>query len=564
MARRRRPRPYVDVGQQPLLNFNAAGGPRITTFGPNGRLIRETITGGQFAMPQDRGMRIRRGVRTKYGVRDVILDAAGNPVASVVAGQGARLMMSSEGPDPGRRLVVGRGSATTGGGAAPTTSGADFSVVSGSYGMDPNRKTLNTRWGEGNYIVVKEGGKWVVKTKPKPAGAPGPVDPYAAYNDYPSIKNYLKGLDDQYNNFQSYLTNTYNPQVTNASQALTSMRMNAGSAYNTAVQNYSNAAGNVASSITTPQVAGATGSVVAPNQNALGAAQSMAATANVGRNLDAGYRTALGNLDAEKMGQSFLSSMMGYGAGLLNQYGQKRQAERLKMDQWIDEQKSAAAQAKAKMDLELMKLDQSMINSLIISGDKKAARDAAASTAADDRAAADARAGAAAADDAAAADWRNPNNLAKGNRYRPVKKKPGQKYIDNGTAVQATDGSWWVRNAGGSRGGGTGSGSGSVDYSVQTGKIRDLWNGSYDEFKGTGAKPVNPAAAGSPYKGNIRGAYTAIADAILTFRGKIPGLKNGDTSDLQNLVSSAIGPNAWKLLWPILKPKLRAKGYKVK
>jgi hypothetical protein len=286
----------------------------------------------EFALPNVGGLRV---VRRRVGnrVRDLVMDQQGNVLLNI-AGTGARptIQRSNTGPDGRGRLVVRRPGAAPGAGAAPTGPGA--------------------------------------------GGTPaGPPDPYADYNDYPFIKNYLKGMDDTYSNFQNYLTNTYNPQITAASQALTAQRLAAGGAYNNAIQNYAGSAGNVAAAMTTPQVAGMTGGTVqAPNQNALGAAQSMAATATAARNIDAGARTALGGLEAEKMGQSFLGSAMGYGAGLLNQYGQKRQSERLKMDQWIAEQKAAEKAAKDKQDLEMLKLDQSMINSLIVSGDRAAAR----------------------------------------------------------------------------------------------------------------------------------------------------------------------------------------------
>lgn len=62
------------------------------------------------------------------------------------------------------------------------------------------------------------------------------------------------------------------------------------------------------------------------------------------------------------------------------------------------------------------------------------------------------------------ANWLNPNNLA-ADGWRRVQAKPGPKYIRQGTAVQATDGSWWVRPGqpapqGGGGGGGSGGGGG--------------------------------------------------------------------------------------------------------
>jgi hypothetical protein len=448
MARKRRARPYVNLraggnNLPPLINFNAPGGPRITTLNAQGRPVRETIQNGEFALPQVGGLRIRRGVRTNYGVRDLVVDQQGNVLSAIAAGSNPNLRFSTSGPDGGRRLVVGRGSATTGGGAAPTTPGADTFT----YGFKPNDATLKSRFGEGGYDVKQVNGKWVVTRKP--AAPAGPADPYADYNDYPFIKNYLSGMDRQYDAFQSYLTNTYNPQVTAGSQALTNARLASGNAYNAAIQNISNSAGTVASAMTTPQIAGMTGGTVqAPNQNALGAAQSMAATTNVGRNLDAGYRTAMGGLEAEKMGQSFLSSAMGYGAGLLNQYGQKRQAERLKMDQWIYEQKAAAAEAKSKNDLALAKLDQSMINSLIISGDKAAARDATAAEGAADRAAD-------VASDAAAQEDKYSSNALQSDGWRVLPKGAGRKGLNIRTSTDGVVMYLPKKGSGGGSGGST-------------------------------------------------------------------------------------------------------------
>ena len=491
---RRRPRPYVNLRAggndlPTMANFAAPGGPRITTFDAKGRPVRETITGNELdVLPQVRGLRIRRNVRTNYGVRDLVVDQQGNVLTAIRAGSNPRLMMSTPQAGQPRRLVVGRGSATTGGGAAPTTPGADT-----------------------------------------PAAPAGPPDPYADYNDYPFIKNYLSGLDRQYDSFQKYVTDTYNPAVTAASQALTQLRLNSGNAYNSAVQNYAGSAGQVASAITTPQVAGMTGGTVqAPNQNALGAAQSMAATRNVARSLDAGYRTALGGLEAEKMGQSFLSSTMGYAAGLLNQYGQKRQAERLKMDQWIYEQKQAEEQAKAKQDLEMLKLDQSMINSLIISGDRAAARAVtqrgqditAANNAADN------------AQQAANANWKNPNNLAKGNKWRQVQGKPGPKAVRAGNAVQATDGTWWVKNPGGSSGGS--SSSGAPTESQRAARIND--------FRGKW-KPgqVDPATgqAGAPVWGGGQSKVDAAAIFLRDNIALFPGIKKGNRTGVEEFLIRA-------------------------
>lgn len=484
---RRRPRPYVNLRAggndlPTMANFAAPGGPRITTFDAKGRPVRETVTGNELdVLPQVRGLRIRRNVRTNYGVRDLVVDQQGNVLTAIRAGSNPRLMMSTPQAGQPRRLVVGRGPARTGAGAAPTGPGA---------GSPPA----------------------------------GPPDPYAEYNDYPFIKNYLQGLDRQYEGFQNYVTNTYNPAIAAASQGITQARLGAGNAYNTAMQNYAGSAGTVAAAIAPAQVAGASGgSVVAPNQNALGAAQSMAQTAATGRSLDAAYRTSFGALEAEKVGQSFLSSSMGYAAGLLNQYGQKRQAERLKMDQWIAEQKAAEKEAKDKQELELLKLDQSMINSLIISGDRAAAR-------ATTERGQDIQANNAAADDARAGQI-TPQSLLSG--YIKLKPGAGANWRNKPGAVQDMNGDWWIPKPGGSSGGGGGSTKPKVINKESIDKVfRSGFVGKPPETYPGGAEKPNTGTEPT-WKGNRAAKRRAAAAWVISNRKNFVGLTKADATVLR-------------------------------
>lgn len=462
------------------------------------RIVRTPLeTAGEFTLPTQGGLRILRGRRTNtMGIRDLVVDRQGRVVANLRTGANPQLRMVGDGPN--RRLVVGRagapapGAAPTGGGAGRTLAGVteddptlfkspNDPVLWTGKGQ-PRQQTLDTQFGRGNYYVEQApDGKYVVKRKD--------TSPYAMYNQYPFIRRYLEGLDTGYNNFQNYLTNTYNPMVTAGSQALTQARLASGNAYNAAIQNYSNAAGNVASAMAPAQVAGMTGGTVqAPNMNALGAAQSMAASANVGRNLDAGYRTALGGLEAEKMGQAFQASALGYGAGLLNQYGQKRQQERLKMDQWIEEQKSA----QAKLDLDMARLDQSMINSLIVSGDRAAAREVTQRG----QDLTDARAQADDTRQAGLDQGLRPSDLVPG--YRKVPKGAGKGWQNRPGAVQDINGDWWIPKPGGSGGGSGGSGGGSgrttpVGSEGLTSGFRDGWRGKAGgTLPGGRPDPSNP------------------------------------------------------------------------
>jgi hypothetical protein len=473
----------------------------------------------EFALPNVGGLRVVRR-RVGNGVRDLVMDQQGNVLLNI-AGTGARptIQRSNTGPDGRGRLVVRRPGAAPGAGAAPTGPGAGGDVV-WTGRVNPNTTTLNTRFGEGNYVVAQENGRYVVRRKPGTAPGPAaPPDPYADYNDYPFIKNYLRGMDDTYTGFQNYLTNTYNPQITAASQALTAQRLAAGGSYNNAIQNYAGSAGNVAAAMTTPQVAGMTGGTVqAPNQNALGAAQSMAATAAAARNIDAGARTALGGLEAEKMGQSFLGSAMGYGAGLPNQYGQKRQSERLKMDQWIAEQKAAEKAAKDKMDLEMLKLDQSMINSLIVSGDRAAARQATAANAAADRAAD-------AASDAAATSEDYSTRALQLKGWRILPKGAGTKGLE---IMPSSDGTKMYKPKSGS-GGGSG---GAPSDSARAARINDFKNkwspGETDPATGQ----AKPSTWGKTPQQRISAAAVFIKTNISLF----PTLKKGKRGEVDSFL----------------------------
>ena len=487
------------------------------------RIVRSPLaTPGEFRLPTTGGLRILRNQRTNtMGVRDLVVDRSGRVVANLRTGANPQLRFVGEGPN--RRLVVGRagapapGAAPTGGGAGRTLAGvtndpnlytsASDPVLWTGRGQ-PRQETLNSQFGQGNwYVEQSEDGKYVVKRRDN--------SPYAMYNQYPFVRRYLEDMDRGYDQFQNYLTNTYNPMVTAGSKALTDARLASGNAYNAAIQNYSNAAGNVASAMAPAQVAGMTGGTVqAPNMNALGAAQSMAASANVGRNLDAGYRTALGGLEAEKMGQSFQSAALGYGAGLLNQYGQKRVQERLKMDQWIEEQKAA----QAKLDLDMARLDQSMINSLIVSGDRAAARDV--TTRGQDLTDARGQADDARAD--AAAEDKYSNRGLERDGWIRLPKGAGTRGLQVTTSNEGVK-YYKPRKGGGGGGGGSGGGSGPTP-SERAARMNDFTR------KWSPPRGLNPDTD-QPYPapwGNGAQKYAAAASWIKSNINLFPGLKKGD------------------------------------
>jgi hypothetical protein len=328
-----------------LPNLNNYGGPDVTLgtdpmvrrYAPSGAIRKATTLAdpNTYDIATQRGLSIKRGAKTRLGQRDLLVDRNGRVIAALnPGGAGAtknQLAFIDNGAG-GRKMVVRRG-------AAPALPGA------------PNGDN---------------GG-----------GGGGPVDPYQKYRDsgYGFAADYLTGLDTGYNNFNDYVTKTAIPGVSAMTKALGTLSANASSGYKDLVKNYAGSAGNVASAMTTPQVAGATGGVVvAPNQNALAAQQGMAAAAQTGRELFAGQQSVADALGAEKMAGATNAYVTNYASGLLNQYAQKRVDQRLKLDQWISDSQAAADKAQQDYDLKLMGFDQSMINSLIISGDRAAAR----------------------------------------------------------------------------------------------------------------------------------------------------------------------------------------------
>lgn len=541
MAPRTSPRIF-DLGPYsgaPMVNL-AAG--RVTRRRGK-RIVRNPLaTPGEFRLPTTGGLRILRNQRTNtMGVRDLVVDRSGRVVANLRTGSNPQLRFVGEGPN--RRLVVGRagapapGAAPTGGGAGRTLAGvtndpnlyksASDAVLWTGRGQ-PRQETLNSQFGQGNwYVEQTEDGKYVVKRRDN--------SPYAMYNQYPFVRRYLEEMDRGYDQFQNYLTNTYNPMVTAGSKALTDARLASGNAYNAAIQNYSNAAGNVASAMAPAQIAGMTGGTVqAPNMNALGAAQSMAASANVGRNLDAGYRTALGGLEAEKMGQAFQSAALGYGAGLLNQYGQKRVQERLKMDQWIEEQKAA----QAKLDLDLARLDQSMINSLIVSGDRAAAREVTQRG----QDLVDARGQADDARQATLDQGLRPSDLVSG--YRKIPKNAGPAWRSRPGVVQDINGDYWIPKAGsaGRSGSSATNDPKPVDLSSAINNMRTAWKGDEDSLLGGGGGILGGRET------PVQRDYQRLAVYIAARVKQFPGLEKGDTTNLKAAVDEALGSGSWRKL----------------
>jgi len=530
MARRPQPRifnlsPYAGA---PMVDLSSG---RVTRR--SGKKIKRNplAVPGEFALRRRGGLRILRNRRTNtMGVRDLVVDQSGRVVANIRPGANPQLRMVGEGAN--RRLVVGR-SAAPASGAAPTGGGAGAPVLADvtddptlfkssndrvlwTGSGRPNTATLNQRHGEGNwYLEQGEDGKYVVKARDN--------SPYAQYNDYPFIRRYLEGLDTGYNQFKGYIDNTLTPNLTAAAEKLTGMAIAGGNAYNTAIQNYAGSAGNAEAAITTPQVAGMTGGTVqAPNQNALAAQQGIAAAANTARGMDAAYRTTLGATDAAAKSTDFLSRYTSYAAGLLNQYGQKRNEERLRLDQWIEEQK----QAQRDYDLKLADMESRTINALIMSGDRAAARDV--TTRGQDLV--DARAQADDARQETIDQGLRPSDLV--SQYRKIPKGAGANWRNKPGVVQDINGDWWIPKRGGS-GGGSGTGRTTmkvVNKARLDGVFRNGFQGKPAEtYPGT---TVEKPGSGKPaaWRGDRERKRRAAAQWIVKNKANFVGLTKADAT----------------------------------
>jgi hypothetical protein len=328
-------------------------------------------------------------------------------------------------------------------------------------------------------------------------GTPAPVDPYADYNDYPFIKNYLKGLDTGYQSMADLFGTTEKPgpylqAMTQGATALGNAYANIAQNYNQVVGGYATGAAQTAAQVAPPQVAGASGGVVsAPNMTALGSAQGMSAAGAQGMATQGAYNSTVNTLKGAVASGDIITRASQYASGLLGQYAQKRTSEKLRLDQWIYQAKADAQKAKDDLAYKMTVEDNKNLRAAIMSNDKSAALAVTKQKNADTAAAAASRADTAAAN----ADWKNPNNLGKSNKWRQVAKRPGAAYIAKGVAVQATDGTWWVKSSGSGGGGNSGGGTGTIKNGAS---MDSAWDKNWQGKPADRIAGVEVPGSGSP------------------------------------------------------------------
>lgn len=261
-------------------------------------------------LPSIGGLRLKRKVNTKYGVRDVITD--GNGMVFGYANPAAQLAIGRTGK-PGSQYI-----GLTRRGAKPVplapTPAASGGAAGGATG--------------------------------KPSTAPG-LDEFSGYGDYPMIATYLRGLQQQEKNFAEDWKTNILPGVSGGLQNIANIGANIAAQYGGSVGTgtgggYVTNAYNTGAGIAPAQVAGGLGGVTQtynPNVQAAGSAGSSAAGMAAAAN--SRYNTLLAAATPVSATQGILAGLTSQAANISKSYADKRLSERLKLDQWIVEQKAA-------------------------------------------------------------------------------------------------------------------------------------------------------------------------------------------------------------------------------
>lgn len=304
----------------------------IYNYLKNNRKATRRTSGLGTKLPSVGGLRMKRGIKTKYGIRDVITDASGmvygyaNPASQLAIGRAG---------NPGSQYL-----ALTKRGAKPVPLRA--APAAGTPG-EPGSATT--------------GGA---------SNIPAPDD-FAGYGDYPMIATYLRGLQSQEKNFaENWKTNVL-PGVSGGLQNIANIGANIAAQYGGSVGTgtgggYVTNAANVAAGIAPAQVAGGLGGATQTyNPNAQAAGSARASSMGASAAADSRYNTLLAAATPVTQTQGILSGLSSQAMNISKNYADKRLTERLKLDQWIVEQKSAAAAQKTKDDYNKALLEMSNI-----------------------------------------------------------------------------------------------------------------------------------------------------------------------------------------------------------
>jgi hypothetical protein len=267
------------------------------------KLPRNAGTG--IKLPKISGLRIRRGVTTgKFGKRDVIVDATGKVYGLAAPG----------------RFQIGTGN------------------NAGFLSLVPKPKK-----GRG-------GGSGTPSTPGTPGTTTPPPDEYASYDkDYPWIAKYLRSIRDEETAFNKRYTTQIQPGVAAGLESLGRIGEGIATTYGGQVGTSAQQPGYVsniygaAANLTPAQVASGMGGAASVfDPNSVAARQGLASSASASAQADARYRSLMAGLSPVSTAQGILGGLASQAATISKSYADKRLSERVKLDQWIAEQKASA------------------------------------------------------------------------------------------------------------------------------------------------------------------------------------------------------------------------------
>lgn len=282
--------------------------------------------GAGIKLPKISGLRLRRGVTTgKFGKRDIIVDANGKVYGLAKPGQ----FKIGVGNNPGFLSLV--------------------------------PKPKNPKTGKPGTPGTGTG-----------TGAPGtPPDEFASYDkDYPWIASYLRSLRKEETAFNDRYKNQIQPGVAAGLESLGKIGEGIANTYGGQVGTSPQQPGYVsniygaAANLTPAQVAsGMGGAASVYDPNSVAARQGLASAASASAQADARYRSLMAGLSPVSTAQGLLAGLASQAATISKSYADKRMSERVKLDQWIAEQKASAAdrQIKQQYNMALLGIKQDQL-----------------------------------------------------------------------------------------------------------------------------------------------------------------------------------------------------------
>lgn len=392
------------------------------------------------------------------------------------------------------------------------------------YGFTDRSKYKIGRDAKGNVTLVRRdgrggGGAATPATPPSPGTPAAPPDPYAKYDkDYKWIGDYLRGLRDQEEAFGNIFKNEFQPSVTAALTEMGNLATGAADRYARAAA--AGAAANQAAANLAPVQAA--GSTEAFDPIGLAAEQAASRATGAAAAENARMGATMSALAPVSAGQGILANIQRGYTAISAEYANKRMEDQMKLDQWIEEQKSAALdrEIQQQYNLGLLSVQQ---GELALAGEKEKNRTSEASA-------------------AAARQGQKTNAELAAAGFKRVPKNPGRGSIAtiNATSVTSVEGQQWFKPGGGGRSGGSG-GAGAGTANQQTNYIKSL----SDAYLGKETDPVTGAVfdTGTGYRESSSAdeqatrIYAHLANAV---RGGMFGGKKIDRNRVREIIAAAI------------------------